>query len=195
MGDVDLHIREFGKHAVIELVSPKQIDAAGLLSHVIGDRHKGDLAFEINTAVDHGHDAADQRTEAGLHIHYAVPKEPPVFDRAVERIALPAFAHRLGVEMSGEEETGAGLAAVDFPEGVKPALVGFLAPDFADLERLEARFQIARQCVLLAVGAVDAHHLLGETDRRFGRSRGTDPIQRLYVHCFSPIGPVTQLSE
>ena len=115
MSDVDLHVGEFGQHAVIELVPPKQIDAAGLLAHVIGDRDEGNLAFEIDAAVDHGHDATDQRTEPGLHVHDAVAVEPAVLDRAIERIALPAFAHRLGVEMPGEEQARSRFAAVHLP--------------------------------------------------------------------------------
>ena len=52
MSDVDLHVGQFGEHAMIELVTPEQIDAAGLLTHVIGDRNERDLAFEIDAAFD-----------------------------------------------------------------------------------------------------------------------------------------------
>ena len=182
VGDVDLHVGELGEHAVVELVASKQVDAPGLLTHVVGDRGKRDLALEVDAAVDQRPDAADQRAEAGLHVHDAVAEQSAVLDGAVERIAVPAFAHRLGIEMPGEQEVGAGLAAVDLPQGIETAFIGLFAPDLADAEGLEPRLQLARERVFLAVRAVDPHDLLGDADRRFDGHGSLHLLQHLGVH-------------
>ncbi len=169
MRDVDLHVGQFGQHAMVELVAPEQIDGAGLLAHVIGHRRERDLAREIDAAVDQRLDAADERAKAGLHVHHAMAVQPAVLDGAIERIALPAFADRLGVEVPGEQQVRAALAAVHFPQGVEAALVGLLTPDLADAEGLEPCLELAGERVFLAVRAVDPHHFLSCAHRSVGR--------------------------
>ena len=66
MRDIDLHVGELGENAVVELVPAKQINAAGLLAHVVGDGGKRELALEIRPALDQRLDAADQRAEFRL---------------------------------------------------------------------------------------------------------------------------------
>ncbi len=171
MRDIDLHVGQLGEHAMIELVTSEQVDATGLLTHMIGDRRKRDLALEIHAVVDQRLDRADQGAQASLHIHDAVTVKPAVLDGAIERIPLPSFAYRLGVEMSREQEVRTAFAAVHLPQGVVAPLIGLLAPDFADSERLQPGLELPRKRVFLAVGAVDTHHFLCDADRRVSRKR------------------------
>ncbi len=179
---IDLHAGQFAEHAIVEFVAVEEIDAAGLLSHMVGDAAEGDLAVEIDAGVDQGLHRADLAAEAGLHVHDAVAEKPPLLDGAVERIARPALANRLGVEMAGQQKMRAGLAAVDFPQHVEMTFRHGLAPDLADAEGLEARFDAAGEFGLLAVGAVDSHHLLGHADRGVERQARADFFENRHAH-------------
>ena len=165
MRDIDLHPGQLAEDAVVEAVPAEQVDAAGLVAHVVAHRREGDLARERGARVEDGLDRADLAAQPGLHVHHPVAEHPAVLDGAVERVAGPAFADRLGVEMAGEQEMRAGPAAVDLPQRVRAPVEHLLAPHPADADlRMRSSSSAARVASLPQVLSVRTRPL-GDVDR------------------------------
>ena len=63
------------RHAVVELVPPEKVDAAGLLAHVVGDRGKRDLAAKSTPLSTSVMMPPINDAETGLHVHDAMAVE------------------------------------------------------------------------------------------------------------------------